>query len=188
VKRTPTQSESNTPHLQAKTDNYLSHGIPGLSNTAEAAIWATDYLLKSASMGIERLHFHHGFGFRYNMFQPTAGADDGLNLTSRAHILPAYHGFLIVNEAIGTSGNSYVAELQTLNNSISAYGIWEDGNLARMVVLNSAPFVAVNGNLPARPSFAVQLDNWKDGSYATVKRLSMPYTNAFSGLYVPCSH
>jgi hypothetical protein len=52
-----------------------------------------------------------------------------------------------------------------------------------MVLINSAPYVSVNGTLPAaRNSFSVNLANWKNGSNATVKRLSVPYTNAFTGL------
>lgn len=67
-----------------------SHGQPGTSNTAEGALWAIDWMLQLASMGIERMHFHHGVGFRYNFFQPVATDaehDDGLNMTQRAHIL-----------------------------------------------------------------------------------------------------
>ncbi|GFZ47051.1 hypothetical protein JCM24511_04277 [Saitozyma sp. JCM 24511] len=163
--------------ILGETNSYANHGMLGISNTAETAIWATDYILQAASMGIERLHFHHGFGYRYNLFQPASRADDGLNITSRAHSLPSYHSFLIVNEAIGTSGKSSGAELGTTNSSLSAYGIWGNGKLARMVLINSAPYASVNGTLPSRNSFSVNLANWKDESYATVNRLSQFLTH-----------
>ncbi|ORY31073.1 hypothetical protein BCR39DRAFT_593571 [Naematelia encephala] len=159
-------------------NSYANHGAPNVSNTAEAAIWGVDHLLYGASLGIERLYFHHGVGYRYNLFQPVAGVDDGTNTTSRPHILPAYYGFLITNEAIGSSGNSYVAEIQTTNQSIAAYGIWEGGKLVQAVVINNTPYYDITTR---RPSFDVAMDGFSGGS-ATVKRLSVPYTTAFHGL------
>jgi len=46
-----------------ETNTYGLHGIPGVSNTGEAAIWIVDYALHCASLGLGRLHFHHGVGF-----------------------------------------------------------------------------------------------------------------------------
>ncbi|KAL8283989.1 hypothetical protein RQP46_005102 [Phenoliferia psychrophenolica] len=161
-----------------ETNSYANHGEPGVSNSAEAAIWAVDHLLQSASLGVERLHFHHGVGYRYNLFQPVADADDGLNI-SRPHILPAYHAFIIANEAIGTSGNSFVAELGTSNNSVAAYGIWEGSKLARVVLINSLIFLPDTG---ARDSITLPLVNLPQGSKVYAKRLFTPFTTSMTGL------
>ena len=162
-----------------------SHGQPGTSNTAEGALWAIDWLLQLASMGIERMHFHHGVGFRYNLFQPVAtdaAHNDGLNLTDRAHILPAYHAALIVNEAIGTNNNSYVAEINTVNDNVVAYGIWENEDLVRMVVTNTEVYTTDDeAAQKGRNKFEVNLVG-AEGRNATVKRLFVPQTTAMRGM------
>ncbi|ADV23920.1 Hypothetical Protein CGB_H2510C [Cryptococcus gattii WM276] len=162
-----------------------SHGQPGTSNTAEGALWALDWMLQLASMGVERMHFHHGVGFRYNLFQPVAtdaDHDDGTNMTQRAHILPAYHAALIVNEAIGTSGNSYVAEISTANDNVVAYGIWEDEDLVRMVVTNTEVYTTDDEeSQKGRNKFEVNLVGVQ-GRNATVKRLFVPQTTAQHGI------
>ncbi|KAF4781110.1 hypothetical protein HER10_EVM0007419 [Colletotrichum scovillei] len=150
---------------------------PGLSNTVESALWAVDWLLLGASFGIQRLHFHHGVGFRYNLIQPTSDSDDGLNIT-RPHILPSYHAFLIVNEAIGKSGESYVAEIPTSNVTLTAYGIWEQERLARIVVLNTQ--VHLGGQ--EKPSINVNLKGIGPGRSITVKMLHSEKTTANTGL------
>lgn len=160
-----------------------SHGAPGISNTAESAIWAVDYLLQAATMGVSRLHFHHGIGYRYNSFQPSSGLNDGLNIT-RPHILPLYHAYLIVNEAIGLE-TSWVAELGTLDGRLSAYGIWEkkeeitDGKLVRVVLINSA--VYQNGT-STRGTLHVKVGGVKENATMSVKRLATPFTDSYTNM------
>ena len=133
----------------------------------------TDWLLLGASSGVDRIHFHHGVGFRYNAIQPTDKSDDGLNI-SHPHILPSYHAFLIVNEAIGKSGDSYIAEIPTPNQNLTAYGVWEGEELARLVVLNTN--VHLGGG--EKPSINVRLAGVGADSPATVKLLLSEKTTA----------
>ncbi|KIR98601.1 hypothetical protein L804_04177 [Cryptococcus deuterogattii 2001/935-1] len=172
-------------YVFSEGNSYANHGQPGTSNTAEGALWAIDWLLQLASMGIERMHFHHGVGFRYNLFQPVAtdaAHNDGLNLTDRAHILPAYHAALIVNEAIGTNNNSYVAEINTVNDNVVAYGIWENEDLVRMVVTNTEVYTTDDeAAQKGRNKFEVNLVG-AEGRNATVKRLFAPQTTAMRGI------
>jgi hypothetical protein len=53
-------------YILGETNSYSCHGAPGVSNTAGAALWALDYVLFAASIGVTRVHFHHGIGFKYN--------------------------------------------------------------------------------------------------------------------------
>ncbi|KAM5368325.1 hypothetical protein ACJZ2D_009593 [Fusarium nematophilum] len=145
----------------AETNSYANHGQPGLSNTVESALWATDWLLLAASSGVERVHFHQGKGFRYNAIQPTDDSEDGLNI-SHPDILPSYHAFLIVNEAIGRSGNS----------------IWEEQQLARVVVLNTQVYLGKG----KRPSINVNLSGLYANNPARVKFLRSEMTTAHTGL------
>jgi hypothetical protein len=189
---TPTPSKFHLSHLHHGetpcTSHVISgdhsHGAPGASNAAEAAIWGVDYMLYSASIGISRVHFHNGRGFPYSVVQPSvlagSGVDDGLNHQDRPHIGPLFNSFLIVAEAIGTTGNSYVAELGTSSGSVSAYGIYEKGLLKRVVLLNAAVYVP--GTAGGRSGEKVTLSGWASNQYATVKRFEAPYTNSTSGL------
>ncbi|KAJ3525242.1 hypothetical protein NM208_g11724 [Fusarium decemcellulare] len=161
----------------AETNSYANHGQPGLSNTVESALWATDWLLLAASSGVERVHFHQGKGFRYNAIQPTSDSEDGLNI-SHPHILPSYHAFLIVDEAIGKSGNAYVAEIATSNISLIAYGIWEGRQLARVVVLNTQVYLGSG----AKPSINVKLTGLRRDNPAKLKLLRSEKTTSHTGL------
>jgi hypothetical protein len=134
-------------------------------------------MLLAASRGIQRVHFHHGRGFRYNTLQPTKDSDDGLNIT-HPHILPSYHALLIVNEAIGKSGNSWVAEIPTTNISTTAYGIWEHGKLKRLVVMNSKVFLG-GGD---KPQVQVKLTGWGEGAKGSIKMLRSNLTTSNTGL------
>ncbi|PVH69161.1 glycoside hydrolase family 79 protein [Cadophora sp. DSE1049] len=164
-------------YILGETNSYANHGQPGLSNTVEAALWMTDWLLLAASLGIERVHFHHGLGFRYNTLQPTSESDDGLNIT-RPHILPSYHALLIVNEAIGKSGRAEIAEIATTNLTLTSYGIWEDGRLKRMVVMNTAVYLGVG----MKSTMKVSLKGLEQGRLATIKLLESNMTTSVTGV------
>ena len=134
-------------------------------------------MLLGASNGVERVHFHHGVGFRYNAIQPTSQSDDGLNIT-RPHVLPLYYAMLIVNEAVGSSGEPYIAEIPTTNITLTAYGIWEQKQLRRVVVTNNQIFNGTGG----KPSININLTGPLAGKPAKVKRLLSDKTSASTGL------
>ena len=37
-----------------------------MSNTAGIALWAVDYTLQAATLGISEVFFHEGVGYKYN--------------------------------------------------------------------------------------------------------------------------
>ena len=155
----------------------FSHGRPMISDTVEGAVWSTNWMLLAASSGCERVHFHHGRGFRYNAIQATDESEDSTNIT-RPHILPSYHSFLIVNEAIGKTGDSHIVELGTGNNTLTAFGFYEAGKMARIVMTNSNVYLGQG----ERQSFNVRISGWKEGMTAVVKRLQTPATTSFTGV------
>ncbi|KAK2931909.1 hypothetical protein FoTM2_009427 [Fusarium oxysporum f. sp. vasinfectum] len=164
-------------YILGEANSYANHGQPGLSNTVESALWATDWLLLGASSGIERQYFHHGVGFRYNTFQPTNDSDDGLNI-SHPHVLPSYHAYLIVNEAIGKSGNAYIAELPTTNVISTAYGIWERNLLKRVIVLNTQVYLGQG----EKPSINIHFTGRNADKGFKVKLLLSESTNSSTGV------
>lgn len=153
-------------------------GIFGLSNTGESAVWVVDYLLQAASMGIERAYLHSTPDRMFSVFQPGWGFTNGTGI-SRPHIMPMYNGLLVVDELIGTSGKAKIAEIVNESSGLAMYGAWEDGTLARMVLINSN---VVTEGATARAALNVTFTGGITKLHATAKRLSIPYTTATEGM------
>jgi hypothetical protein len=129
-------------------------------------------------MGISRMYFHNGVGYHYSSLAPESNLADGYNLT-RPHIGALYHAYLIVNEAIGSSGASSIAEIATSDNRVVAYGIWENGWLARALFINSEPFTVASEG--ARKNVTIRLEN-PMASGGSVRWFETQYTNSSRGM------
>ncbi|KAI0027404.1 hypothetical protein K488DRAFT_61654 [Vararia minispora EC-137] len=168
------------PYVLGETNSYSCHGAPGVSDTAGAALWALDYLLYATQIGIERVYFHEGIGYKYNFIQPvtlTRSIRDGTPLASPLppHIQPAYYAAVIVAEAIGTSGRTSVAELNTGNaTQVSAYAFYEGSALRRALFINLHAYA---GGTRGFAHFSLN-----GTGQMTVKRLSVPLANATAGV------
>ncbi|KAJ7650426.1 glycoside hydrolase family 79 protein [Roridomyces roridus] len=134
-------------YLFGETNSYSCHGAPGVSNTAGAALWALDYALFGTQIGISRMYFHQGIGFKYNFIQPVTlnrSILDGSNLASpqQPHIQPAYYAAIIAAEAIGSNSDAgrSVLEVNVNDSRIAGYAFYEGDQLARAVFINSLAF------------------------------------------------
>ncbi|KAG6887825.1 hypothetical protein C0995_012372 [Termitomyces sp. Mi166 len=173
-------------YVLGETNSYSCHGAPGVSNTAGAALWTLDYVL--TQIGISRVHFHQGIGFKYNHIQPatlTRSILDGSDLSSPLppHVQPAYYGAIIVAEAIGRSGSTRVAELSINNNQVSGYGFYEGNKLVRAVFINSSAFLS--STTGSRSSVHLGFGFTGGGTAPTkitVKRLAIRHADDVSGL------
>lgn len=54
-------------NFSSETNSYSCHGAPGVSNTAGAALWTLDYTLFASQIGVSRVHFHEGIGYKYSL-------------------------------------------------------------------------------------------------------------------------
>lgn len=54
-------------NFYSETNSYSCHGAPGVSNTAGAALWTLDYTLFASQIGVSRVHFHEGIGYKYSL-------------------------------------------------------------------------------------------------------------------------
>ncbi|KAJ3930263.1 MAG: hypothetical protein NXY57DRAFT_898435 [Lentinula lateritia] len=132
-------------YILGETNSYSCHGAPGVSNTAGAAIWALDYALYSATLGIKQVYFHDGIGFKYNLIQPltlTRSILDGSPLSAPLppHIQPQYYAGIVAAEAIGRYGNTLISELPIDNPQISGYSFYDDSQVKRLVLINHTPY------------------------------------------------
>jgi len=174
-------------YILGETNSYSCHGAPGVSNTAGAALWALDYLLFASQLGISRVFFHEGIGFKYNLIQPVAlprSTLDGSPLSPPLppHIQPQYYAAIIAAEAIGNSGNTHVIELNITDTWISGYAFYQGCQLTKAILINSLAFFTTTNT--ARPSTHVDLTfaSGAVSSQMNVKRLFVPHADDTSGL------
>ncbi|KAF8900153.1 glycoside hydrolase family 79 protein [Gymnopilus junonius] len=170
-----------------ETNSYSCHGAPGVSNTAGAALWTLDYVLFASQIGISRVFFHEGIGYKYNLIQPvtlTKSTTDGSTLTTPLppHIQPQYYGAIIAAEAIGNSGSTTAVELTINNTIVSGYAFYVGDKLARAVLINSQAFLSTTTT--ARNSVHIDLSLTGSGApkTMTIKRLAIGHADDTSGL------
>ncbi|KAJ9127524.1 hypothetical protein QFC24_000933 [Naganishia onofrii] len=172
-------SQSNDAGLEyvlGESNSYANHGVPGISDSAEAAIWLLDFGLNAAANGIARMFMHEGVGFAYNLIQPVA--IQGSNPTTRPKIQAPYYGAVMVNEAIGTGKNTQVVELPTNSSKVAAHGIWEGDRLMRVAVVNNQLY------LPGmnRTTETIDIQGYAGDRKVSIKRFTPPSANATQGL------
>ncbi|KAH9936781.1 uncharacterized protein BXZ73DRAFT_100205 [Epithele typhae] len=175
-------------YILGETNSVACHGAPGVSNTAGAALWAIDYMLQAATLGIKETYFHHGVGYKYNFFQPIAlnrstTTGKPLSTPQPPHILPAYYAGLVVNTLIGRTGVARVSELPVADDALSAYAAFENGKLARLAIVDLSPWL--KSSTGARPTRRVALDFAAGGlgnRTLVARRLVAPHADDTAGL------
>ncbi|KAJ7158873.1 glycoside hydrolase family 79 protein [Mycena filopes] len=175
-------------YVLGETNSYsCKHGAPSVSNTAGAALWTLDYALFASQIGISRVYFHEGIGYKYNLIQPetlTRSTLDGhvLDPPLQPHVQPQYYAAIIIAQAIGDSGDTQALELNINDARISGYGFYESGSLRRAVFINSLAFLS---GTTTRPSTHLDLTFSGSGTKPTsfsIKRLIIGHATDGSGL------
>ncbi|KAF8883604.1 hypothetical protein CPB84DRAFT_1686265 [Gymnopilus junonius] len=130
--------QNNKHLLMFETNTASCGGFPGISNSFGAALWGVDYALQMAAVNFGGALFPvGGESTAYNAFTPPP--------TNQSTVLqwtvgPIYYAALVVAEALGATNTSQVMDLGAngANQFTPAYGIWENGALARVVLINLA--------------------------------------------------
>lgn len=135
-------------------------------------------MLKAASIGVERVYLHSTPNRLFSVFQPGWGFTNGTGI-DRPHIMPIYNGLLVVGEMIGKTGKAKVAEIENPNVAVASYGVWENSELIRMVLINSNTF---DQNDTIRSALNITLSGGFMGGCTTIKRLNVPHTTATEGM------
>ena len=144
--------------LMFETNTASCGGFPGISNSFGAALWGIDYGLQMAAVNFGGALFHIGgqstaynaftresmlqfviHGFTLIKILPSAPPTNQSTILSWT-IGPIYYSALVVAEALGPTNTSQVMDLGANNGNqfTPAYGIWENGALARVVLINFA--------------------------------------------------
>ena len=172
-----------------ETNSIACHGAPGVSNTAGAALWAIDYTLHAATLGIAEAFFHEGVGYKYNWIQPVAlnrSTLDGspLDPPQPPRVQPPYYAGLVINTLVGRSGAARVVELDVDSADVAGYAAFEDGAHVRAAFVNLDAWLA--SSTGARPSvhidFALAAGGTGASGNATARRLVIQHADDTANL------
>ncbi|KAG1853924.1 glycoside hydrolase family 79 protein [Suillus subalutaceus] len=125
---------SGLPMIMMETNSASCGGLPGISDTFGATLWALDYGLQMAYSNFSGAMMHvGGQDVYYNVTPPT-------NQSSYHQwtVGSVFYSTIVVAEAFGPSGNAQIIDLQanTDNMFTPAYAIYENGAPVRLVLLN----------------------------------------------------
>ncbi|KAF9450508.1 glycoside hydrolase family 79 protein [Macrolepiota fuliginosa MF-IS2] len=124
------------PFMMFETNTASCGGFPGVSDSFGAALWGLDYAMTMAYSNFSGALFHvGGQNVFYNPFTPPPTNQSDFHQWT---IGPIYYSALVVAEAIGSSNNSQVLDLQAngANQFTPAYSIYEGGNPVRVLLIN----------------------------------------------------
>ncbi|KAI1314176.1 glycoside hydrolase family 79 protein [Xylaria venustula] len=188
--------------ILGETNSLYNQGKPGLSNSFGAALWAIDFSLYSASVGIGRVHMHMGTNYRYASWQPIT-TDLGVAGTRAPYYgniaVAAFLGNLRIEPVRIAHLDLAAQEEQNLNGTEtdvgvrdSAYAAYVDDVLARIIVINMrAHNYTLNGTgdldaLNPAPrkvrTYNFGVDGFEDGREAVVRRLFANGSDAITGI------
>jgi hypothetical protein len=121
---------------------------------------------------------HQGTAYRYGAWMPIS--QNGTGPSTNA----PYYGHVMVSKFIGNSTKTQINSIDLNNDFQSAYAAYEDGELARVVLLNLREWNppggvnstnATNPSVQAlRPNTTFTLDSVTGYSYATVEIMTAP--------------
>ncbi|CDO77499.1 Glycoside Hydrolase Family 79 protein [Trametes cinnabarina] len=111
-------------------------GFPGISTSFGAALWAIDYGLQMGYSNFSNALLHvGGQNVYYNPFTAPPTNESSYHQWT---VGPIFYSVLAVAETLGSSNNSQLIDLQANGGNIftPGYAVYENGNLARLALLN----------------------------------------------------
>ncbi|KAH9886696.1 glycoside hydrolase family 79 protein [Cubamyces lactineus] len=124
------------PFLMFETNTASCGGFPGISDTFTSALWGVDYGLQLANSNFTGALFH--FGGQNVSYNPFTAAPTNESAFHQWTVGPLFYSSIFVAEALGKTNTSQVKDLfpNNGNDQTPAYAIYENGNLARMALIN----------------------------------------------------
>lgn len=173
-----------------ETNSVSGQGAFGVSNVFGSALFVLDYELYYASFvshsvplfyylfnriwqGVNRMHMHQGTAYRYGAWMPISQNGTGPSTN------PPYYGHVMVSKFIGSNPNTRINNINLNSDFYSAYAAYEDGRLARVVLLNlhewNPPSSQAEAEAEAAPSTTFTLSTGRGGiKYVTVEAMTAP--------------
>lgn len=165
------QQYANAPYIMGETNSLSGGGAAGLSNVFGAALWVVDYALYQASQNITRVHFHQSGTAPYSAWAPSTPATNA-----------PYYGNVLVAAAVGLGFQTSISYLDLGNGDDrnSAYVVYQEERLARVVVLDMVEWRSDSGTTRGNSTFAFDVPKGIVG--ARVERLTAPGAEVIEGI------
>jgi hypothetical protein len=146
-----------TPFVIAETNSASCSGLPGLSNTYAAALWAVDWVLLAAEKGATGIYFHGVLTTACNSYTPICKTGTGVYVAE-----PVYYGLLFAH-LLGTGQMLGTTVASTAD--IAAHAVTSGGKTSVVVENLSAAPSALTLKVPGVSGIANVL-NLTGGSLA----------------------
>ncbi|KAI0659526.1 glycoside hydrolase family 79 protein [Cubamyces menziesii] len=128
--------QAGKPFIMFETNSASCGGFPGISTSFGAALWALDYGLQMAYSNFSHALLHvGGQNVYYNPFTAPPTNESSYHQWT---VGPIFYSVLAVAETLGSSNNSQIVDLNANGGNIftPGYAVYENGNLARLALLN----------------------------------------------------
>jgi hypothetical protein len=196
-----TSDRAGIPLVMGETNSVSCGGRSGISDTFGAALWAVDYVLLGASLGLQKIFFHTGAQSEYSSFTPEPYFYKNESLMSG--VRSTWYSHYFIAKIVATKGNKTlaIAALPDANSStLAGYGIYAENVLKKLVFLDMGVWNGTEGL--SNPSTLAVTDGksfsggtrpknelvisttWSPGQHVTVTRMTSPGTNAKSKITV----
>ncbi|KAJ0426796.1 hypothetical protein BJY00DRAFT_306792 [Aspergillus carlsbadensis] len=150
-------------YVFGETNSVSGNGSPGQGATFATGVWALDYALRAASVGVKRLYFHQGtVGKSYYVW------------FKEGNVMSPFYGGYVAAEAM--AGGSRIAALDDGSTNYAAYAIYSARGAVRKVVLVNSDFFDGDGTR-SRREFVLEglmVRGKGGGGSVRVKRLTAP--------------
>ncbi|TFK50028.1 hypothetical protein OE88DRAFT_1632314 [Heliocybe sulcata] len=160
-------------------------GKQNVTDTFGQALWLADTVLYGASLNISRMYLHQGAtlvlqsnqqanspGFSwYDLWYPVETDRYGAPRAS-----PSFVAYLLITEAVGSSGESQISLIPAPSPQLAVYAIWDQSVLSRIAVLNlGIRNVTASDEEKEATTVSLDLSEYvREGSNVTVKRMTAP--------------
>jgi hypothetical protein len=110
-------------------------GLPGISNTFSAALWAIDTMFEYANAGVDGVNFHGTSGCFYCAFTFGVQNLDGSHIYTLQQVNPLYYGMLFFQQATTNSARLLPVTLSSAPN-VKVWATVDNSGTAHVAVLN----------------------------------------------------
>jgi hypothetical protein len=139
----PVLAAATAQHLPMRIDETNSAwggGIDGVSNKQAAALWALDYSMEMAQLGLAGINFHGGLGVcnkpiwngKWQLYTPMCAADTADETAQVYHAMPIYYGLWMARQL---GPGRFLPVTVTTDRNVTAYAVRGDDGHLRIVVV-----------------------------------------------------
>jgi hypothetical protein len=139
----PVLTAANAQHLPMRIDETNSAwggGIDGVSNKQASALWALDYSLQMAQLGLAGINFHGGLGVcnqpiwngKWQLYTPICAANSTDEAAQVYQAMPIYYGIWMARQM---GPGRFLPVTVSTDRNVNAYAVRGDDGRSRIAVI-----------------------------------------------------